>query len=231
MATSMHVRPLLSLLAALALGSAAAAQEPKPVEPVTLQDMRGMRFCEFLLIFDGWVDIYNTSASNGCPENTFSALDTAAIATAHGANAAQLNGPKYWAMDEQTLGLGETKTFGGIDARYAATLPLAALGSGKGADPYKPYTSAKLQTMVFEAGRPIYELVGPDGSRYVLNAYGAAVAGGDPAGLADQLAPAEGWRFRVTTPDEDLTIEGTSATPVDMVGDDMHQYYTRFASE
>ncbi len=200
------------------------------VEPVDLSDIRGMKFCEFLLIFDDHLVIYNTSASHGCPEDKWQAMDTASIASNHGANKAQLNGPHFWAMDGQTVGLGETKTFGGIEARYAATLPLSALGSGTGSTPYKPYTSAKLQTMVFKAGNPLYELVDPDGNTYVLNAYGEEVKDGDPANLADQLSPADGWSFRVITPAEDVRVEGSSDKPVDMVGDDLHQYYTRFNS-
>lgn len=206
---------------------AVAASAQQQVSPVTLTEIRGMRYCEVLLIFDDHVDIYNTSNSEGCPEDTWQAMDTETIAGNHGARAAQLNGPHFWAMDQQTLGFGESKTFGGIEAGYAATLPLSALGSGKGADPYKPYVSAKLQTMIFRAGKPVYQLVGPDGDVYVLNAYGAEVTDGDPANLADQLAPADGWRFEENTPSDDLTIQGTSDAPVDMVGDDLHQYYTR----
>jgi len=213
----------------IAGGMAVPAFADKDVEQITLKDIRGMRYCEFLLIFDDDVMIYNTSASNGCAEDKWKAMDVAALATEHGAKKAQLNGPHFWAMDEQTIGMGETKTFGGIDARYAATLPLSALGSGKGADPYVPYTSAKLQTMVFKAGNPVYELVDPDGKTYILNAYGDDVDG-DPANLTDQLSPAEGWNFRVSTLTDDLTIVGTDKKPVQMVGDDLRQYYTRFDS-
>lgn len=216
----------LVTIATLAM-SATAGLAQQQVQPVKLTDIRGMRYCEFLLIFEDRVEIYNTSNAEGCPEDKWQALDPKEIAANHGAKTVQLNGPKFWAMDEQTIGFGETKAFGDIEAGYAATLPLSALGSGTGSDPYKPYNSAKLQTMFFEAGRPIYELVGPEGEKYVLNAYGAAVKDGDPASLADQLSPAAGWSFQVRTMGEDLTIEGTSATPVEMVGDDMHQYYTR----
>lgn len=110
-------------------------------------------------------------------------------------------------------------------------MPLAALGSGEGTDPYAPYVSAKSQTMVFKAGSPVYELVDSDGNSYALNAYGPNVRDGDPANLAGQLAPAQGWSFRVTIPIADLVIEGSSDAPVQMVGDDMHQYYTRFGSD
>ena len=220
--------PLASLLCSLAFVVVALpAAADQQLEPVTLTDTRGMKFCEFLLIFDDRVEIYNTSNAKGCPDDEWAAMDTASIASNHGAQRAQLNGPHFWAMDEQTVGFGETKTFGGIEAGYAATLPLSALGSGTGSAPYKPYRSAKQQTMVFKAGNPAYELVDPDGNAYILNAYGAEVRDGDPANLADQLSPAAGWSFQVSTPGQDLTIEGRSDKPVDMVGDDLHQYYTR----
>ncbi len=213
--------------ASISVGLAAAEEK---VEPVELNDIRGMRYCEFLLIFDDRIDVYNTSDSAGCPEDLFKAIDVAKLAEAHGANKAQLNGPHFWAMDEQTLGMGGTKTFSGIEARYAASLPLSAIGAGTGSDPYKPYTAAKQQTMIFKAGNPVYELVDPDGNTYALNAYGAEVKDGDPANLANQLKPAEGWSFKVNTPSEDLTIEGSTDEPVQMVGDDFHQYYTRFGT-
>jgi hypothetical protein len=220
-------RRLLCTAAATLILSTLMASSQEKVTQVTLEDIRSMKFCEFLLIFDDHVDIYNTSNANGCPEDKWQALDPLAIASSHGAKAAQLNGPHFWAMDEQIIGLGELKTFGGIQASFAASLPLSALGSGKGADPYKPYVSNKLQTMTFKAGSPVYELVDPDGKTYVLNAYGSEVEGGDPADLADQLSLPDGWSFQVTTPAQNLTIKGTSETPVNMVGDDMHQYYTR----
>lgn len=218
------------LLATLALSNAAVpamAQEPKPVEPVTLTEIRGMRFCEVLLIFEDHVDIYNTSNADGCPEDKWQTMDTDAIAAAHESKAAQLNGPHFWVMDQQTVGFGEIKEFGGISAGYAATLPLSALGSGAGSTPYEPYTSAKLQTMTFKASEPVYELVDAKGNSYILNAYGTEVRDGDPANLATQLSLPEGWSFRTRKPDEDTVIEGTADTPVNMVGDDMHQYYTR----
>ncbi|WP_068115317.1 hypothetical protein [Tropicimonas marinistellae] len=211
--------------ALLTVGAALAEQA---LEPVELSDMRGMRYCEVLLIYEEDVVIYNTSASDGCPEDRWQAMDTAALASENGAKAAQLNGPKFWATDGQTLLFGDTKSFGGIEARYAATLPISALGTGEGADPYVGFTSSKKQTMVFNADRPIYELIDPDGNAYILNAYGPKVKDGDPANLADQLSPAEGWSFRISTPTEDLVIAAPEDEPTHMVGDDLRQYYTRY---
>lgn len=216
-----------SLILAGSIAAVVPASAEQQMEDIMLEDIRGMRYCEILLILDHGVDIYNTSANDGCPDDKWQAMDTDAIAAAHGAKEARLNGPKFWAPDAQTVKFGETKTFGGIDARYAATLPLSALGAEEGVDAYTGFTSSKKQTLIFKAGLPVYELVDAEGNAYALNAYGDAVQGGDPATLADQISLAEGWSFRVTTPDEDLIVAPPTDGPTQMVGDDMRQYYTR----
>lgn len=212
--------------AGAALASAALADDSNKVESITLTDIRGMVFCEFLLITETEVTIYNTSANGECDLDVFSKLDPAQIAKDHGVKNAQLNGPKYWIMDEQTLGLGESKTFGGIDARYAATLPLASLGSGEGADPYKPYVTKKAQRMVFRAGLPVYELVDADGNAFVMNAFGDKVPDNDPAKLDGVMPVQEGWTYRVRIPDTDLVIDQKGDVESQMVGDGFHQYYS-----
>jgi len=195
-------------------------------ESVTITDIRGIRFCEFLLIYEDRVEIFNTSASAGCPVKIWDSLDVDELAKAHGATKAQLNGPKFWAADEQMLGLGATKNFGGIEARYGATLPLQALGSGEGSAPYAPYVTRKDQKLIYRKGQPVYELVDRDGNAFVLNAYGSNVKDGDPANLADQLSLPEGWTFRVRVLDEDLVKIHKGDTPSKMVGDDLHHYYS-----
>ena len=212
--------------AAIAAAGTAARAQDHQIESITLTDIRGMVFCEFLLISDKEVTIYNTSADGACDLVAFGKLDPSGIASEHGVKAAQLNGPKYWIMDEQTLGMGETKTFGGIAARYAATLPLAALGAGGGAAPYAPYVTRKEQKMIYHAEQPVYELVDKDGDVYVLNAYGSKVEDADPANLAKQLEPAEGWSFRIRVLDEEMVIVQHGDQDNRMVGDDMHQYYS-----
>lgn len=196
-------------------------------EPLTITDMRGMRYCEFLLIYEDRVDVFNTTGSDGgCPVKIWDTLDTDELAKAHVASKVQLNGPKFWAADEQVLGLGASRDFNGIKARYAATLPLAAISEGEGSDPYLPFTTKKEQKLVYKQGQPVYELVDSNGGVFVLNAYGAKVKDGNPANLADQLSPAEGWTFRVRVLDKDLIKVHEADSPSKMVGDDFHQYYS-----
>ncbi len=219
------MKPFMAMVL-FSLSIAGHATAEQALEDLTEKDIRGMRYCEFLLIYDDRVDIHNTTGSSDCAEENWQSLDVAALAKENGAKNAQPNGPKFWAMDEQILKMGGQKTFGGIDARYAATLPVSALGAGEGSDSYVGFTSPKKQTMVFEAGKPIYELVDGEGKTYVLNAYGSKVLNGDPGNLGDQLSPAEGWSFTVIAPDKRVVVEASKDAPVQMVGDDFHQYYT-----
>lgn len=205
--------------------SAAAEQV---LEDLTIKDFREMRYCEFLLIYDDQVVIYSTTGSSDCAEDKRQALDIPALAKENDAKNDQLDGPKYWAMYAQTLELGDKKSIGGTDARYAATLPISALGAGEGSDPYVGFTNSKKQTMVFEAGKPMYELVDDKGKSRVPNAYGSKVRDGDPGYLADKLSPPEGLRFEIVTPAKSVAIEASTDAPVQMVGDDLHQYYTLF---
>ena len=207
-------------------------QAEQKMDSVMVEDMRGMRYCEFLLIYEDRVEVFNTTGSaGGCPAKIWDTLDTDELAKAHGARKVQLNGPKFWAADEQVLGLGASKDFNGIKARYAAKLPLAAISEGEGSDPYVPFTTKKEQKLVYKKGQPVYELVDRDGGVFVLNAYGAKVKDGDPAHLADQLSPAEGWNFRVRVLDQDLVKIHKGDTPSKMVGDDFHQYYSLETNE
>ena len=221
------IKPVMAVVLFVSSFASYASAE-QALEDFTIKDIRGMRYCEFLLIYDDRVVIYNTTGSSDCSEDKWQSLDVTALAKENDAKNAQLNGPKYWAMDAQTLELGDKKSFGGIDARYAATLPISALGAGEGSDPYVGFTSSKKQTMVFEAGKPMYELVDDKGNTYVLNAYGSKVRDGDPGNLADQLSPADGWRFEIITPEKNVIVEASTDAPVQMVGDDLHQYYTLF---
>ena len=71
-------------------------------------------------------------------------------------------------MDTQTVSFGTNASFGGIDARWVARLPLlTALEAATGSKPYKVFTPKKTQKMVYAKGKPVYVLVDPDGNIYV----------------------------------------------------------------
>ena len=77
-------------------------------------------------------------------------------------------------------------------------------------EPYKPLQSHRKSTMHFDKGKPVFILEDPDGTPWVMQAFGQIV---DPSltyeglkDLAGRLKPPAGWKYRVVTLDKDLTV-------------------------
>jgi len=81
----------------------------------------------------------------------------------------------------------------------------------------------------FDAGKPVHELVNPDGLAYVMQACCIGVdptlTEGDLSGLGTRLALPEGWTFRTPIFDEELVVD-TSATIATVVQDELENTYT-----
>jgi hypothetical protein len=119
--------------------------------------------CAFLVVKESGIEVYNTTGLNDCLPELWNALDIEKIAKQFDAQKVQKNGPHFWIMDSQTVSFGEKASFGGIEARWAATLDTALLAKEtKGSEPYKVFTPKKTQKMVYTKGTPVYELVDPE---------------------------------------------------------------------
>lgn len=177
----------------------------------------GKRYGEVLLVAAGEsgpeATVYNTFPLNDCPAELWEKLDPKAIAEENGALAALLNGPRYWLMssigkrDRETL---ERKAFGGLEMLRQATVKLASMNPA----PYQVNRVNRKAVFTFDAGREIYELIDPDGRRWVMQTYSQTV---DPSlsladlpGLATRLALPNGWHFEARTPTSALRVDTTS---------------------
>lgn len=199
----------------------------RKVKAVTVTNTRNMRFGEILVVKQDVAEVYNTTGLNDCPAELWDALDTNKLAKQYGALRVQKNGPKYWMMDSQTLMLGEKASFGGIEGRWAAALPTGLLG-GEGAVPYKVFHPKKTQKMVYSEGKPVYELVDPDGHAYVMQAHGPQFTLESLPKLGEQMKKLpKGWKYRTRILKEDLVLDLTLDKTIYGVGDEFHQYYTR----
>jgi len=81
----------------------------------------------------------------------------------------------------------------------------------------------------FDAGKPVYELVRPDGEAYVMQ---ALCKGVDPdlseaslPTLGYRLAMPEGWTYRVRVLDEELVIDTTRSLAT-VLQDELENSYT-----
>jgi hypothetical protein len=206
----------------------ASAQE-KAMKSITVENSRNLRFGELLVIKDKSIDIYNTTGLNECPAELWDAMDLEMIKKQFGAKAIQKNGPHYWMMDTLTVSVGEKASFGGIEARWGATIDPRLIGkSDKGSEPYKVFNPKKTQKMVYSKGKPVYELVDPEGHIYVLQAREEKFPMEMLPKLGDQMKKVpKGWQYRTRILTEDLVLDLGPDNTIYGVGDEFHQYYTR----
>ena len=195
-------------------------------------DVFGKRYGEVLLVRMGEsgpeATVYNTFGLNDCPAEEWNALDAEAIAKENGAAAALLNGPRYWLMSRIGKKAAEpqpTKSFGGIDMIEQATVQMAS----NNPQPYSVNKVDRRAVFTFDAGRPVFELVDPDGKRWVMQTWSQVVdrnlALDDLAGLASRLNPPAGWRYETQTLTEPLTVD-TTTTVAHVMQDELTNTYS-----
>ena len=202
--------------------------------PRLISNMRGVRYGEVLAAYakDGGLqaEVYGTQMLNECPQELWSTLDAAAIAKEMGAVMVKLNGPRHWVLDGFGTKIAVVepvfREFNGLKTRRIATVDL-----GK-----RPATGAYTERHVnrgavffWDAGKPVYELVNPDGLAYVMQAYCVGV---DPAltegrltTLGERLALPAGWSYRTRILEEELVVD-TTASVATVLQDELENTYT-----
>ncbi|MFZ6005140.1 MAG: hypothetical protein ACOYXM_14535 [Actinomycetota bacterium] len=199
-----------------------------------ISDMRGVRYGEVLAVYlreNGLeAEVYGTQMLNDCPQELWDTLDAGAIAAEMGAAIVKLNGPRYWMLD----GLGQKvavvepvfRDFNGLTMRRIATVEL---GDNPAVQPYVERYVNRGAVFFFDAGKPVHELVNPDGTAYVMQAYCVGVdttlTESDLSGLGERLSLPEGWSFRTRVLDEELVVD-TTATIATVLQDELENTYT-----
>jgi hypothetical protein len=201
--------------------------------PRLIDQVRGVRYGEIIAVFarDGHfeAEVFGTQFLNDCPQELWDSLDVSAIAADLGALVVKLNGPRHWVID----GIGQKvntlepvlREFNGMQMRRLA---LIDLGNDPSTSPYTERHVHRGAVFFFDSGKPIYELVSPDGLAYVMQAYCLAV---DPATdeaslltLGDRLALPEGWIYRVRTLGTELVVDTTHKVATVLQDEFEHSY-------
>ncbi|MCB0949090.1 MAG: hypothetical protein KDB44_07390 [Mycobacterium sp.] len=200
-----------------------------------MEDFRGGRYGEVLLVTAAsepgegpQATVYNTFGLNDCPADLWSQLDAEAVAKHHGAAAALLNGPRYWLMDsieKAPTGPPEIATFGGIDMIRQATVKLTSMNPA----PYRPNSVTRNTVFVFDSGKPVFELIDPDGRHWVMQTWSQVVdptlSYEDLANLATRLRMPDAWTYRARVLDEELRID-TTTEAAQVLQDDLTNSYS-----
>jgi hypothetical protein len=198
----------------------------------TIDDVFGKRYGEVLLVHIAEsgpeATVYNTFPLNDCPAELWDKLDAQTIAADNSAAAALLNGPRYWLMSsigKQRREDQEHKSFGGIEMIRQATVKLASMNPA----PYHVNHVDRKAIFVFDAGREIYELIDPEGRRWVMQTWSQTVdptlSLADLPGLAGRLSLPAGWRYEPRTPSTPLRVDTTN-TEACVTQDDLANSYS-----
>jgi hypothetical protein len=189
----------------------------------TLPDSREYLYCELVFDYgDKGNDIYTTSHLGEPSLDWWNNLDLKALAKGFGAKAIIKNGPQWWSMDKVGLMGSEPVKVAGVDMVFGANLPPGTMGMQK----YSVFNPAKYQYLTWEAGKPTYQLVDPDGHVYVVQGHKIPVE--RMATLGDEMKELpEGWTYRVVTLEKDLVMNLTPAHAIPSVQDEFDQIYIR----
>jgi hypothetical protein len=177
---------------------------------------------------------YNTLSLPGpVSDEQFRALDASALKAEFGGDGIWLNGPRRAQMDEasaEVLDGGRVTSVGGIPMQTVAKVRIPDVRMFAGTRP--AYTETEVErstTWVFHAGRPLHELISPDGSVYAMQ---SASLIKDPnlddqlPNLGERLQAPDGWTYRVRTPDQDLVVQARNGV-AHVVLDEFENNYQR----
>ncbi len=241
---------LLALLMIVMSSTVLLAQEATPAAmqgvPATAvatpanRMLRGARYCQILVPVPGGsaggfaMQVYTTQGLNDCPPTKWDGVDAPTEARRLGVPFVFKNGPRFVAYDQISAEIdGALASFAGLDMQLVATLQLPAGSMPQDRPAYSGMVVARNTEYTYRAGMPVFELVAPNGSVYVMQTY---VAPDDPEGefsglegLADRLTLPEGWTFREVVPDEDLHA-ATSNGYATVIRDDLGNTYQLLTS-
>jgi hypothetical protein len=106
-----------------------------------------------------------------------------------------------------------------------ATVRLATMNPS----PYHLNEVDRKAVFTFDAGREIYELVDPDGRRWVMQTWSQTVDRGltlaDLPGLATRLSLPAGWSYQARTPTAPLQVDTMARTAI-VTQDDLANSYS-----
>jgi hypothetical protein len=201
--------------------------------PRLIDDVRGVRYGEVIAVFERAgrfeAEVFGTQFLNDCPQELWDSLRPDDLAAELGALFVKLNGPRHWVID----GIGQkvntlepvVREFNGLAMRRLAVIDLA---DGPTTSPYTQNHVHRGVVFFYDAGKPVYELVDPEGVTYVMQAYSLAVDAGTNEAtlvtLGQRLTPPAGWSFRVRTLEQELVVDTTHTVAVVLQDEFEHSY-------
>ncbi|KTC82984.1 hypothetical protein [Legionella brunensis] len=188
-----------------------------------ISGLRDSRYCEILLSKSRLsFAVYNTIGLNDCPASIWDKITVDSVKNETKASVVKLNGPRYWVIDGMTnsqLVNPEQKVICGLAMREAGVLQLSVSDLLTSSKPYKQHTVNRQTTWVYQSGKPVYELIDPQGQVFVMQSYSIEKKPQTEASLSNlntQLKLPQGWQFRsgVLQKNQELKAINNKATVI-----------------
>ncbi|KTD19206.1 hypothetical protein [Legionella jordanis] len=200
-------------------------------QAIQLDNLRGTRYCEIVFTETPEVlAIYSSIGLNDCPEKIWNKISEDSVKQQTGARFVKLNGPRYWVIDSMnnfTLVSNVPKTISGLNMRKAAMVQLDPSVEIAAPEPYQAHVINRETTWLYKAGKPIYELIDPQGQVYVMQSYSTqkSIQTTDSLNeLESRLTLPSGWHFRTGILQQDKTLSSNN-NQATVVQDDFQNTY------
>lgn len=176
--------------------------------------LRGQRYCEIILeksLTD--YAVYNTIGLNHCPEQIWDKITPVTVKHETGSARVHLNGPRYWVIDGLTnssLVNSKVQTINGLKVREAGILHISLLDLLESHSAYKQHRVGRHTTWVYDAGKPVYELIDPKGNVYVMQSYSIQKIPQTEQSLAQlssKLTLPKNWQFKTGVLKKEATVQ------------------------
>jgi len=199
-------------------------------------NMRGLRYCEVIVAHGFSAYVYNTVRLNDCPESLWNKLSIQEVKNQTDSRVVFLNGPRYFMIDGATdtnFVSDEIVTFGGLKMRKAGVLHLSPMDFIRGATPYRDHHVDRKTTWVYEAGKPVFELIDQNGRVFVMQSYSVEYEKQTQASLAtlgQRLRLPNGWRFRTGVLKQEMELVAVDGKAV-VIQDNFKNTYQLAATD
>lgn len=165
--------------------------------------LRGKRYCEIVLAKSlTRYEVYNTLGLGECPPAQWNKMSISQVKKGTKASFVYLNGPRYWVIDgfKNTSLLNKSiQTFQGMAMREAGLLNFKVADLLKASSPFYKHEVQRHTTWVYQAGKPIYELIAPNGEVFVMQSYSTKKLAQNESSLpslGSKLKLPKGWVFK-----------------------------------
>lgn len=195
-------------------------------------NIRGERYCEIVLskAITNYA-IYNTLGLSDCPTYLWNKVTVAQVKKETGSSFVYLNGPRFWVVDgfNRSKSVTTPKTINGITMHNGGMLDIKLSSVFKAKSPYYKHEIKRQTSWLYEPGKPVYELIDPNGEVFVMQSYSIKKSHQTAhtlAQLGSKLKLPKGWVFKTGTLNQPESLKAINNISI-IVQDDLDNTYQK----